>query len=56
MVHKIDAQDNWHPIENYLINNPEAEFSHGICPDCMRKMYPEHADEVLGRLDKDETK
>jgi len=36
-----DAQDNWHPIEHYLIKHPEADFSHGICPRCAKKLYPE---------------
>ena len=36
-----DAQDNWHPIEHYLIKHPEANFSHGICPKCVKKLYPE---------------
>lgn len=36
-----DDQDNWHPIEHYLIRHPEAEFSHGICPKCMKKLYPD---------------
>jgi len=36
-----DAQDNWHPIEHYLIKHPEANFSHGICPKCAKKLYPE---------------
>ncbi|MFH1020838.1 MAG: GAF domain-containing protein [Pseudomonadota bacterium] len=36
-----DAQNNWHPIEDYLFRHPEADFSHGICPTCMKKLYPE---------------
>ncbi len=36
-----DEDRNWHPIENYLINHPEADFSHGICPTCKDKLYPE---------------
>lgn len=36
-----DNQDNWHPIEHYLIRHPKAEFSHGICPKCMKKLYPD---------------
>jgi len=46
-----DAKDNWHPIEHYFIKNPEAQFSHSICPDCMRALYPEVADEILGHLE-----
>ncbi len=36
-----DKQDNWHPVEHYLMQNPEATFSHGICPKCMKKLYPD---------------
>lgn len=36
-----DDQNNWHPIEHYLTRNPEADFSHGICPTCMKKLYPD---------------
>lgn len=28
--------------ESNLVNNPQARFSHGVCPDCMRKLYPEY--------------
>jgi len=36
-----DDQNNWHPIEHYLIRHPDADFSHGICPKCMKKLYQE---------------
>jgi hypothetical protein len=39
-----DAQGAWHPIEQYLIRHPEAAFSHGICPKCMKKLYPEFSE------------
>lgn len=35
-----DAQGDWHPIEEYLLRHPEADFTHGICPECMGKLYP----------------
>ncbi len=41
-----DDQDNWYPIEHYLIRHPEAEFTHGICPKCMKKLYPYLAEEL----------
>jgi hypothetical protein len=28
-------------IEQYISKRSEAEFSHGICPDCAQKLYPE---------------
>jgi CheY-like chemotaxis protein len=36
-----DEQDNWHEIESYISNHSEADFSHGLCPDCARVLYPE---------------
>lgn len=34
-----DKEGCWRPIEQYLIRHPEADFSHGICPECMKKLY-----------------
>jgi len=31
----------WQQVEVYVSDHTEAEFSHGICPDCMRRLYPE---------------
>ncbi len=36
-----DDQGYWKQIEEYIALHSEAEFSHGICPDCARKLYPE---------------
>jgi len=29
----------WEQIEDYIRNHSEAVFSHGICPDCLKKFY-----------------
>jgi CRP-like cAMP-binding protein len=36
-------EDNgsWTPIEDYISRHSEAEFSHGICPECAKRLYPE---------------
>ena len=31
----------WQQIEAYIRDHSEAKFSHGICPDCAKKLYPE---------------
>jgi hypothetical protein len=31
----------WEQIESYISDRSEAEFSHSICPDCAKKLYPE---------------
>lgn len=36
-----DQQGAWHHLETYIRNHTEADFSHGICPDCRAKLYPE---------------
>jgi PAS domain S-box-containing protein len=30
----------WEQIESYIRNHSDAECSHGICPDCMERLYP----------------
>jgi K+-sensing histidine kinase KdpD len=38
-----DDRGYWKRIEEYLSQHSEVEFSHGVCPDCMAKLYPEYA-------------
>lgn len=40
---KMIRDDNgyWNQIESYIRDHSEAEFSHGICPDCAKRLYPE---------------
>ena len=45
-----DDQGYWEQIEVYIRDHSEAQFSHGLCPVCIRQMYPEYADAVLARL------
>ncbi len=35
-----DDEGYWHQIEVYIRDHSEAEFSHGLCPDCSQKLYP----------------
>jgi len=36
-----DDKGYWNQIEAYVAEHSEAEFSHGICPDCMEKHFPQ---------------
>ncbi|MBC8177929.1 MAG: PAS domain S-box protein [Desulfobacteraceae bacterium] len=36
-----DDSGYWCQIESYIKEHSEAVFSHGICPDCAKKLYPE---------------
>jgi PAS domain S-box-containing protein len=31
----------WEQLEGYIRDRSEAEFSHSICPDCVKKLYPD---------------
>jgi PAS domain S-box-containing protein len=36
-----DDKGYWNQIESYIHEHSEADFSHSICPECARKLYPE---------------
>ena len=36
-----DDNGYWTQVEVYISDHSDTEFSHGICPDCARKLYPE---------------
>ena len=39
--HIRDDDGYWHQVEAYVRDRSEAEFSHGICPKCMKELYPD---------------
>jgi hypothetical protein len=40
---KIRKDDNsWEAIEVYVTERTDAKFSHGLCPDCMQKLFPDY--------------
>jgi uncharacterized PurR-regulated membrane protein YhhQ (DUF165 family) len=36
-----DVNGDWHEVERYIASHSKTEFSHGICPECARRHYPE---------------
>lgn len=40
---KIREDNNsWTSIEEYISDHTETDFTHSICPECLRKLYPEY--------------
>lgn len=37
-----DERGEWHRIEDYIEENSQATFSHGICQDCADELYPKY--------------
>ncbi|GAG76888.1 unnamed protein product, partial [marine sediment metagenome] len=34
----------WQQVETYITERSEVEFSHGLCPECAAKLYPDFID------------
>lgn len=43
-----DDKGYWNQIDTYIRAHTEAEFSHGICPPCIQKLYPDLYQAVCG--------
>lgn len=40
--HRIRSTDNqWHFLEKYISERTDATFTHSVCPECAKKLYPE---------------
>ena len=37
-----DDNGYWQQVENYIQKHTEASFTHGLCPDCMGKYFPDY--------------
>jgi PAS domain S-box-containing protein len=37
-----DDDGYWYQVEEFIHEHSDADFSHGICPDCAKTMYPEY--------------
>ena len=42
-----DDQGYWKQVEEYIASRSDAEFSHGLCPDCLSRLYPEFETEPV---------
>jgi hypothetical protein len=36
-----DDKGYWTQVESYVAKHTEAAFSHGLCPDCAKGLYPD---------------
>ena len=50
-----DDEGFWHQVEAYVSAHSKALFTHGICPECMKRLYPKQH-ERRGRESNDSTK
>lgn len=45
-----DDEGVWERLEAYVSDHTDTRFSHGLCPDCLRALYPDDADEIIEQL------
>ncbi|WP_458125748.1 hypothetical protein [Paenibacillus sp. Z3-2] len=38
-----DEEEHWNSVESYLEKHTHAEFTHDICPECIRRLYPKYS-------------
>jgi hypothetical protein len=39
----------WVSLEEFICKHTEAELSHGMCPSCVTKLYPEIERKILAK-------
>jgi hypothetical protein len=37
-----DHDESWQPLETYFRNHSDLAFSHGLCPDCAQRHFPDY--------------
>ncbi len=42
-----NTEDQWEQMEKYIAQHSLAQFSHSICPECTRQLYPEFYEEKM---------
>ena len=45
-----DDKGYWNQIDTYIRDHTDAEFTHGICPECMIKLYPDYSGKKLAEV------
>ena len=42
-----DDKGYWNQVEEYISEHSDVRFSHGMCPECVKKLYPEFSEKIL---------
>jgi hypothetical protein len=40
----------WTRVEAYFSDHTDVRFSHGLCPNCIKELYPDIADQIIEQL------
>lgn len=42
-----NSKGSWEQMEFYIQKHSDAKFSHGLCPECTKQLYPDIYDEIM---------
>ncbi len=45
-----DDKGYWNQVEQYIKAHSNADFTHSICPDCVKKLYPKIQERILNSV------
>ncbi|WP_369695317.1 PAS domain S-box protein [Gracilinema caldarium] len=48
-----DDQGYWQEVEQYIGSRTDADFSHGLCPECFKKLFPDNYREKYEHAEED---
>lgn len=40
-------QESWQPLEVFISKRTSVDFTHSICPECLKKQFPDQAENIL---------
>jgi hypothetical protein len=46
-----DDKGYWQQVEAYITTHSDVQFSHSVCPECAKKLYPEYYEEMYPKED-----
>jgi DNA repair exonuclease SbcCD ATPase subunit len=44
-----DDKGFWNQVEGYIMKHSDATFTHGVCPECGKKLYGELYDKAMDK-------
>ena len=48
---KKGVEESWQSLDLFIAQQTDVLLSHGLCPDCIRELYPEEAELVIQQID-----
>lgn len=42
-----DTDGKWYELDSYIRSHTGTQFSHSVCPECVRELYPDLSDKIL---------